>query len=84
MAMPGSVSWRENTVGLNPAHIKGESDEDKGQNRQGDAQRQEFNGTGGFFAIPDQAEQAETEAEHDQAKQYGNDDFYYQHGFGSG
>jgi hypothetical protein len=77
MATPGSVSWRENAVGLNPAHIKGESDEDKGQNRQGDAQRQEFNGTGGFFTIPDHAEQAETKAQYDQAKQNGDDDFYY-------
>jgi hypothetical protein len=77
MATPGSVSWRENTVGLNPAHVKRESDEDEGQNRQGDAQCQEFHGTGGLFAIFYQAEHAETEAEHDKEKQNGNDDFYY-------
>ena len=64
--MPGLISGWDDTVGLNPAHVEGERDEQESDNRQGNTDGEELGRAAGISAILDQAEHAGAKAEHDQ------------------
>lgn len=66
--MPGLISGWDDTVGLNPAHVEGERDEQESDNRQGNTDGEELGRTVGISAILDQAEHAGAKAEHDQSE----------------
>ncbi len=66
MATPGLISGWDDTVGLNPAHVECERDEQKSDNRQGNTDSEELDRAVGISAILDQAEHAGAKTEYDQ------------------
>lgn len=66
MATPGLFSGWDDTVGLNPAHVECQRDEQESDNRQGNTNGEELDRAVRVSTVLDHAEHTGTKAEHDQ------------------
>ena len=65
---PGLISGWDDTVGLNPAHVECQRDEQESDNRQCNTDGEELDRAVGISTVLDQAEHAGAKAEYDQTE----------------
>ena len=66
MVTPGLTSGWDDTVGLNPAHVERQRDEQESDNRQGNTNGEELDRAVRVPTVLDHAEHAGAKAEHNQ------------------